>query len=102
MNFQTVSALVRPPPVVATGVRTVIADSKGLGIDEILDTKKLSELNFSGADCIALENAINLYFYNTLGMTFDRLLEGPNDIKASQTVKQVIAVVESVHPRPRT
>jgi hypothetical protein len=87
--------------VIVTGVRTVIANSKGLDLDEILDTKKMSDLNFSDADCIALENAINLYFYNTLKMVFDRLLEGPDDIKASQTVKQVIAVVQSVHPRRR-
>jgi hypothetical protein len=88
-------------PVIVTGVKTVIANSKGLDLDEILDTKKLSDLNFSDADCIALEQTINLYFYNTLNMVFDRLLEGPDDIKASQTVKEVIAVVQSVHPRRR-
>ncbi|MES5482106.1 hypothetical protein QMZ05_05055 [Bradyrhizobium sp. INPA03-11B] len=100
-NVQTISALVRSSPSVATGVRTVIANSKGYDLDEIEDGKKLSELNFTGPDCIALEAAINLYFFNSLGLAFDRLLEGPNDIKPGHTVRNVISLVESLHPRPR-
>lgn len=101
LNVQTISAVARGRPSVAVGVRTVIANSKGYDLDEIEDGKKLSELNFSQPDCIALEAAINLYFFNTLGLQFDRLLEGPNDIKTGHTVRNVISLVESLHPRPR-
>ena len=100
-NVQTISAAVRASPSIATGVKTVIANSKGYDLDEIEDEKKLSDLNFSESDCIALEAAINLYFFNNLGLSFDRLLEGPNDIKTGHTVRQVVSLVESLHPRPR-
>lgn len=99
LSFDTVSTITRAPAGIANSVKTVIAQSKGYDLDEVLDSKKLSELHFNDTDCLALEQAINRFFYNHLGMVFDRLLEGPNDIKPSHTVKHVISLVESLHPR---
>jgi hypothetical protein len=89
---------------VSDAVKQVIADFKHVARSDVTDGKKLSDpsLSFSDLDCIALENEINLFFFNVLRLQFDRLLEGPDDIRKDFTVAQVVAKVKSVHPRPRS
>jgi hypothetical protein len=88
---------------VSDAVKQVIADFKHVDRSVVTDGKKLSDpsLSFDDMDCIALEQEINLFFFNVLRLQFDRLLEGPDDIRKEFTVAQVVAKVNSVHPRPR-
>ena len=88
---------------VSDGVRTVIANFKHVDLADVTRDKKLSDpsLSFDKTDCLALEQEINLYFFNVLRLQFDRLLEGPDDIKPEFSVAQVVAKVTSLHPRPR-
>lgn len=82
-------------------VRGVIARSKGLPSSDVTDGRKLGDIGYSEGDCFALEWAINRYFFNELRLVFDRLLDGPEDIKVSHTVADVVAKVRSLHPRQR-
>jgi hypothetical protein len=88
---------------ISDAVKQVIADFKHIDRGDVTDGKKLSEpsLSFNDVDCIVLEQEINLYFFNVLGLQFDRLLAGPDDIRKEFTVAQVVAKVNSLHPRPR-
>ncbi|MHB8269662.1 hypothetical protein [Bradyrhizobium sp.] len=86
---------------ISDAVKYVIADSKKIDLSEVSDEKKLSSLSFDETDCIALERNIDLYFFNVLGLQFDKLLFGTKAITRELTVEQVIDKVNSLHPRPR-
>lgn len=86
---------------VLQSVTIVVARYKNVGPEEIKPSDKLSKWDFSDDDRRDLAQWINLYFYNERHMKFDRLLH-PDDTAADQTIATIAALVQSLHPRPRT
>jgi hypothetical protein len=99
---RTMTALPAAAANIAEAVRVVVAAYKHIDRSEVVDSKTFDDLKFTEGDCLDLEQKLNLYFYNDLGMAFDRLLEGPDDITPKHTIRQLIAKVKSLHPRQRS